>query len=76
LNNGEKIDEILSEIEEINDKRKDLTRLFTDDAMGKIDEKNNIIFYHSAEIEHGIIGIVAGRLTEQFHKPSIVLKDE
>lgn len=76
LNNGEKIDEILAEIEEINDKRKELTRLFTDDAMGKIDEKNNIIFYHSAQIEHGIIGIVAGRLTEQFHKPSIVLKDE
>jgi hypothetical protein len=33
LNNGEKIDEILAEIEEINDKRKELTRLFTDDAM-------------------------------------------
>ncbi len=76
LNNGDKIDEIFAEIEEINDKRKELTRLFTDDAMGKIDEKNNIIFYHSAQIEHGIIGIVAGRLTEQFHKPSIVLKDE
>lgn len=76
LNNGEKIDEILQEIEEINDKRKDLTKIFTQDAMGKIDEKNNILFYHSEKIEHGIIGIVAWRLTENFHKPSIVLKDE
>jgi len=59
LNNGEKIDEILQEIEEINDKRKDLTKIFTQDALGKIDEKNNILFYHSEKIEHGIIGIVA-----------------
>ncbi len=76
LNNGEKIDEILQEIEDINNKRKELTKLFTQDALEKVDGKNNIIFYDSDKIEHWIIGIVAGRLTEQFHKPSIVLKDE
>ncbi|MDP5038990.1 MAG: single-stranded-DNA-specific exonuclease RecJ, partial [Candidatus Gracilibacteria bacterium] len=76
LNNGDKIDEIIDEIENINNTRKDLTKIFTEDAMGKINIKNNILFYDSKEIEHGIIGIVAGRLTENFHKPSIVLKDE
>lgn len=76
LNNWDKIDEIIYEIENINSKRKDLTKLFTEDAMGKIDNKNKILFYHSKEIEHGIIWIVAWRLTEKFHKPSIVLKDE
>ncbi|MDD5769708.1 MAG: single-stranded-DNA-specific exonuclease RecJ [Candidatus Gracilibacteria bacterium] len=76
LNNGNKIDEIIEDIENINNKRKDLTKIFTQDALGKIENKDNIIFYESLEIEHGIIGIVAGRLTETFHKPSIVLKDE
>jgi single-stranded DNA-specific DHH superfamily exonuclease len=34
------------------------------------------LIYESKDIEHGIIGIVAGRLTEQFYKPSMVFKDE
>ena len=32
--------------------------------------------YASENISHGIIGIVAGRLTEKYFKPSIVLIDE
>lgn len=76
LNNSDKIDEIIFEIEEINNKRKDLTKLYTQDAMDKIDSNNNIIFYDSREIEHWIIWIVAWRLTENFHKPSIVLKND
>lgn len=76
LNNSDKIDEIIYEIEEINNKRKDLTKVFYEDALTKINETNNIIFYDSREIEHWIIWIVAWKLTEQFHKPSIVLKND
>jgi single-stranded-DNA-specific exonuclease len=76
LNNSDKIDEIILDIENINNKRKELTKIFTLDAMDKIDTKNNVLFYQSPLIDHGIIWIVAWRLTEKFHKPSIVLKDE
>ncbi|RKW22896.1 single-stranded-DNA-specific exonuclease RecJ [Candidatus Gracilibacteria bacterium] len=76
LNNSENIDKIISEIEQLNEKRKYFTKEFVEDALGRVNKEDNIIFYISPAIEHGIIGIVAGRITEQFHKPSIVLKDE
>lgn len=76
LNNSESVDEVIEDIENINNKRKSLTKLFYEDALENIKTQNNIIFYHSEKIEHGIIGIVAGKLTEKFYKPSIVLKDE
>jgi single-stranded DNA-specific DHH superfamily exonuclease len=55
LNNSEKIDEIIEDIEKINDKRKELTKIFCDNAMQNINPKDNVIFYVSKEIEHGII---------------------
>jgi len=76
LNNGESIDETIQEIETLNEKRKILSKEYFEDALQQIDSTKNAIFYISSEIEHGIIWIVAGRLTELFHKPSIVLKDE
>ena len=59
-----------------NEKRKYFTKEFVTDALNKVNTENNIIFYVSPAIEHWIIWIVAWRLTEQFYKPSIVLKDE
>lgn len=76
LNNWENIDKIIFEIENLNEKRKFETKQFVEDAMWKIKREDNIIFYVSPAIEHGIIWIVAWRITEQFFKPSIVLKDE
>lgn len=76
LNNSENIDKIISEIEQLNEKRKYFTKEFVEDALWRVNKEDNIIFYISPAIEHGIIWIVAWRITEQFHKPSIVLKDE
>ena len=76
LNNSDTINQTLSEIEMLNEKRKALTRDFTEDAMWKIKREDNLLFYISPAIEHWIIWIVAWRITEQFYKPSIVLKDE
>ncbi|MBW7955001.1 single-stranded-DNA-specific exonuclease RecJ [Candidatus Gracilibacteria bacterium] len=76
LNNTESVEKTIEDIENINNKRKDLTKIFFQDALENIDPNNNIIFYDSDKIEHGIIGIVAGRITEMFFKPSIVLKKE
>jgi single-stranded-DNA-specific exonuclease len=76
LNNGETLEKTLHEIENLNEQRKFQTKQFVEEALQKVNPKDNCLFYYSPAIEHGIIGIVAGRLTEQFHKPSIVLKDE
>lgn len=76
LNNWNSIDKTISEIEKLNDKRKYFTKEFVNDALNRVNKDDNIIFYISPAIEHWIIWIVAWRLTEQFYKPSIVLKDE
>jgi single-stranded-DNA-specific exonuclease len=44
--------------------------------MNKIDKNANLVFYISPAIEHGIIWIVAWRITEQFYRPCICMKDE
>jgi len=76
LNNEDSVNATLREIEQLNDERKHLTKIFTEDALQKVRKEDNLMFYVSKDIKHGIIGIVAGRITEQFHKPSIVLKDD
>ncbi len=76
LNNSDSVEETIEEIELLNEKRKDLTKYFFEESLLNINEKDNIIFYHSTEITHGIIWIVAWRLTEKFYRPSIVLKEE
>ena len=76
LNNWPTLETTLREIENLNEQRKFLTKKFTEDAMWSIDRQDNLIFYVSKEITHWIIGIVAGRITEKFNKPCIVLKDE
>ena len=76
LNNWDSVEKTISEIEKLNEKRKYFTKEFVTDALNKVNTENNIIFYISPAIEHWIIWIVAWRLTEQFYKPSIVLKDE
>jgi len=76
LNNGESLVQTLHEIELLNEQRKFKTKQFMEEALTKINPRDNLLFYYSPVIDHGIIGIVAGRLTEQYYRPSIVLKDE
>lgn len=76
LNNSSTINTTLMEIEKLNEMRKYHTKEFTFDALNKVNKNDNILFYISPAIEHGIIGIVAGRITEQFYRPCICLKDE
>jgi len=72
----DRLDPILEEIENLNTKRKTTTEYFIKHAMEVVDRDCPILFYDSTDIEHGIIGLIAGRLTDAFDKPSIALKDE
>ena len=76
LNNSSTLEKTLREIEELNNLRKEKTREHSETAFETIDSSHNIIFYNSENIEHGIIGIVAGRICEKFYRPAIVLIDE
>jgi len=76
LNNGETLMDTIREIEWLNELRKSKTSEFVEYALENVNPKDNIIFYDSPDISHGIIGIVAGRLTEKYFRPSIVLIDE
>lgn len=75
LDQKETLDQTLLDIEILNDKRKQLTTLFFEEAMMAVNPNDNILFYDSDTIEHWIIGIVAWRLTEHFYRPSIVLTE-
>lgn len=76
LNNWDTLNKTIAEIEQLNEQRKFLTKEFVNDAMNKIDRNSNLIFYVSPAIEHGIIWIVAWRITEQLYRPCICMKDE
>ncbi|MDD2487062.1 MAG: single-stranded-DNA-specific exonuclease RecJ [Candidatus Gracilibacteria bacterium] len=68
--------EALEEIENLNAKRKISTEKFIKIASDSADIEKNAIFFDSTEIEHGIIGLIAGRLSQAHNKVAIVLKDE
>jgi single-stranded DNA-specific DHH superfamily exonuclease len=55
LNNSSSIDKTISEIEQLNEQRKYLTKEFTNDALNKVNKEDNLLFYISPAIEHGII---------------------
>jgi len=52
LNNADSVYETVAEIELLNEKRKSLSKDFTEDALKNINRNDNIIFYVSKSIEH------------------------
>lgn len=55
LNNEDSVNTTLREIEQLNDERKHLTKTFTEDALQKVRQEDNLLFYVSKDIKHGII---------------------
>lgn len=69
----ESADRWLEEIETLNNQRKEMVVFFADDAIKTVDTDASVLVYYHEKLEHGIIGLIAGKLTEQYGKPSIVL---
>lgn len=75
LASDEKSDSFFEELDHLNDSRKGITDVHFQKALAHIDTSLPILFYADADFEHGIIGLVAGKLTEMYGKPSIILKN-
>ena len=76
LNQTDSVEKTLRDIEGLNEKRKFLTKQFNEEAETKINKQDNLLFYISRDVPHGIMWIVAWRITEKYHKPCIALKEE
>ena len=66
----------LKEIEDINNKRKKLTKMLYDEALSQLNDKEPSIIIHSPVMHEGVLGIIASRLANEYSKVCIVLKEE
>jgi single-stranded-DNA-specific exonuclease len=66
------------QLENINERRKLITEQITDAIISKIEQNNELIddpaiVMHHSDWEAGVLGIVANRLVEIYHKPTFLL---
>jgi single-stranded-DNA-specific exonuclease len=73
LYSGEKQLQYLQSIDMINTERKKLQEKAYTIAEQQIDREALVSIAMSEEFHEGIVGIVAGRLSEKYYKPSVVL---
>ncbi|MBT4124200.1 MAG: single-stranded-DNA-specific exonuclease RecJ [Candidatus Pacebacteria bacterium] len=73
--NKKRASELASLIDSTNSDRKQLTQDLYQLARGQVSEqkKEHILVVHSDEFHEGIIGLIAGKLTQSYAKPSIVI---
>ena len=64
--------QLFDEIEELNQERKSIERDLTSKVINDIDNSHPIILYFSDKLHSGVIGIVASRIVEKFHKPAFI----
>ena len=64
---------IAQQLDDFNKERQALERKIIKEAIQQIDEDANFICAYSKKWHVGIVGIVAGRLKETYHKPSLVI---
>jgi len=65
----------IDKLKRLNESRKADTITWYEEARRNIDTEKQLLSYH-AQIPHGIIGLVAGKLCQKFHKPTIIMADE
>lgn len=76
VKNEEKADLFAQILEEKNKERQFMMEQMTIHAREvwlKEDSKGKLIFISDSSYEEGIIGLIAGKLTEEFYRPSIIL---
>ena len=66
----------LSILNSHNRNRQDLEKDSLEVADRQIDINNNFIFISDSSFHPGVIGLIAGRLTEKYHLPSIIISEK
>ena len=79
-NNINEVQELTKKLNDYNVKRQDIEKRIYEEAVKQIEErnlnKNNTIIVAGENWHHGVIGIVASKITEMYFKPSILLCNE
>ncbi|WP_124066835.1 single-stranded-DNA-specific exonuclease RecJ [Clostridium sp. E02] len=66
------------ELKDLNDKRKEMTKQGTKEAIEQVEEKyakDHVLVVYLPDCHESLAGIIAGRLRENYEKPAIVLTD-
>lgn len=77
-----KIDELVTELDNLNQERREMTERVFEEAEDRILDKGpafdrqKYIFEGDEEWPAGVIGIVAGRLVEKYHKPVLLYQQK
>ncbi|MEZ4666803.1 MAG: single-stranded-DNA-specific exonuclease RecJ [Anaerolineae bacterium] len=73
--NYDKALELAHQLQDLNSQRQELTRAAQDEVRQYLDEQaaSNLIFA-SGNFRSGIVGLVAGRLTEEFYRPTVIME--
>lgn len=69
-------DRMAEELKALNDVRKDMTKQGEDEAIHQVEDlysRDKVLVVYLPECHESLAGIIAGRVREHFHKPSIVL---
>lgn len=68
---------IADQIEELNNKRRELTEEVFENCMQQVKEnswqRRNTLVIYNPDFHEGVLGLVANRVAEKMHKPTIVL---
>lgn len=76
-NDVEKAIQIANELNNTNKERQEVEKRIIEEAINKIENEklfeNDVIIVSSENWHHGVIGIVASKITEMYYKPSILI---
>ncbi len=67
--------ELALKLQKLNEQRQDLTRDAQEMVREQLEHDAWLIFASNPNFQHGIVGLVAGRLTEEFYRPAVVLRE-
>ena len=65
--------DLAQKLNNVNRHRQALTKNSLDLAHSIIKETSNLVFVHSDTFHQGVIGLIAGKLVETYHRPAIVV---
>lgn len=75
--NPDKAKLMAKELKELNDERKEMTGVGVEEAIEYIEEKeleqDKVLLVYLPNCHESLAGIIAGRIKERYHKPTIVL---